>query len=292
MRIGIVGLGRMGGNMRDRLRGAGHEVLGYERKEGHRDVASYEELVGALDPPRVAWSMVPAGAATEAVVGELAGLLSEGDLIVDGANSHFRDSMRRAGELADRGIAYVDAGVSGGVWGLEGGYGLMVGGPDDAVASISPLLDALATEGHWVHVGPSGSGHFTKMIHNGIEYGMMQAYAEGFEILHRSEDFPDIDLHAVAEAWRHGTVIRSWLLDLISAALERDPELSELAAWVDDSGFGRGTVSQAIEEAVPAPAIAAALFARFASRDDSSFAMRLVAALRREFGGHAVQPPD
>jgi len=292
MRIGMVGLGRMGGNMAERLRLAGHEVLGYERKEGQRDVASYDELVGALDPPRIVWMMVPAGGPTEGVVGELAGLLAEGDLIVDGANSHFRDSMRRAGELADRGIAYVDAGVSGGIWGLDGGYGLMVGGSDDAVTRIAPILDALAADGHWIHVGPSGSGHFTKMIHNGIEYGLMQAYAEGFEILHRSDDFPEIDLHAVAEAWRHGTVVRSWLLDLIAAALERDPQLSELAAYVDDSGFGRATVVEAIEEAVPAPAIAAALFARFASRDESSFAMRLVAALRREFGGHAIHEPD
>ena len=292
MRIGMVGLGRMGGNMAERLRRAGHEVLGYERKPGKRDVDSYEELVKRLDPPRIVWMMVPAGDPTEGVVGELAGLLSEGDLIVDGANSHFRDSMRRAGELADRGIAYVDAGVSGGIWGLEGGYGLMVGGSDEAVARVAPIFDALTTDGNWVHVGPSGAGHFTKMVHNGIEYGLMQAYAEGFEILHRSDDFPDIDLHAVAEAWRHGTVVRSWLLDLIAAALEKDPQLSELAAYVDDSGFGRATVAQAIEEAVPAPAIAAALFARFASRDDNSFAMRVVAALRREFGGHAVHEPD
>ena len=288
MQLGMIGLGRMGGNMAERLRRGGHEVVGYARSGG--DVASLEELVERLRPPRVAWAMVPSDAPTEQVIADLRGLLAAGDLVVDGGNSSFRDTMRRAGELAAEGIGLCDAGVSGGVWGLENGYGLMVGGSPEDHARIEPALSTLAPEGGGlVHTGPTGSGHFTKMVHNGIEYGLMQAYAEGLEILHASPDFPDLDLAAIAEAWREGTVIRSWLLDLAASALAEDPKLERLEAWVEDSGEGRWTVIEAIETAVPAPVIAAALFARFASRQDDAFAMRLVAALRREFGGHAVK---
>ena len=289
MQVGMIGLGRMGGNMAKRLREGGHEVLGYSRSSPERDVSSLEELVEALEPPRTVWCMVPAGDPTEAVVGDLKGLLEEGDLVVDGGNSNFRESMRRAEELGERGVLFVDAGVSGGIWGRENGYGLMVGGEGDAVARVSPALDTLSPEGRWVHVGPAGSGHFTKMVHNGIEYGLMQSYAEGLEMLASSREFPEIDLHAVADAWRHGTVIRSWLLDLAALALEKDPGLESLEAYVEDSGEGRWTVQEAIEAAVPTPAIAAALFARFSSRQEDSFAMRMVAALRREFGGHDVK---
>jgi 6-phosphogluconate dehydrogenase len=289
VQLGIVGLGRMGGNMLERLRRGGHDVIGYTRNPEKTEVPSIEELVDRLQPPRVVWTMLPAGEPTEHTVLGLAGLLDEGDVLVDGANSNFRDSMRRAAMLEERGLHFVDAGVSGGIWGLEEGYCLMVGGPEEAVRRVEPALRALAPERGYAHVGPSGAGHFVKTIHNGIEYGLMQAYGEGFDILRGSPDFPDLDLHQVAELWRHGSVVRSWLLDLAAKALADDPDLATLRGYAEDSGHGRSTVHEAIEEAVPAPVIAAALFARFASRQDDSFAMRMVAALRREFGGHGVR---
>ena len=244
-------------------------------------------LAAALPAPRVVWVMVPAGEPTRSTIAELAVLLSPGDLVVDGGNSNYRESIARSEELAANGIGFVDAGVSGGVWGLENGYGLMVGGADEHVGLIRPVLEALAPEGGLVHAGPVGAGHFTKMVHNGIEYGLMQAYAEGFELLAASE--LGIDVPAAVEAWRHGTVIRSWLLDLLARALEEDPGLTLLEGYAEDSGEGRWTVEEAVRLAVPAPAISAALFARFTSRQDESPAMKVIAALRQQFGGHAVR---
>ncbi len=295
----MVGLGRMGGNMSARLVEHGHEVVGYARKDGSRRaaaehgvqaVASLEELVAALEPPRVAWAMVPAGDPTESVVGSLADLFEPGDLLVDGGNSHFKDSIRRAGELRGREVAFVDAGVSGGIWGLREGYCLMLGGDAEAVARLEPALEALAPEKGWAHVGPSGAGHFVKMVHNGIEYGLLQAYGEGFEIL-RASGF-DLDLGRVAEVWRHGSVVRSWLLDLLQKALAEDPGLESVRGYVEDSGEGRWTVQAAIEEDVPAPVITLSLLARLASRQDESFGAKVIAALRREFGGHGVREAD
>jgi len=283
----MVGLGRMGGNMAERLRRQGHEVVGFDRDPDIADVKTLAELVEALPVPRVVWVMVPAGEPTRSTITELGGLLAAGDLVVDGGNSNYRDSIARSQELAAGGIGFVDAGVSGGVWGLENGYGLMVGGADEPVALIWPVLEALAPEdGGLVHAGPVGAGHYTKMVHNGIEYGLMQAYAEGYELLSASE--LGIDVPGAIKAWRHGTVIRSWLLDLLARALEEDPGLAKLKGWADDSGEGRWTVKEAVEHAVPAPVISAALFARFASRQDESPAMKVVAALRQQFGGHPV----
>jgi 6-phosphogluconate dehydrogenase len=287
VKIGMVGLGRMGGNMAERLRRAGHEVVGFDRDPDISDVKSLAELAGALPVPRVVWVMVPAGEPTRSTITELAALLSAGDLVVDGGNSNYRESIARSEELAAKGLGFVDAGVSGGVWGLENGYGLMVGGADGHVALLRPVFEALAPEGGLVHAGPVGAGHFTKMVHNGIEYGLMQAYAEGFELLAASE--LGIDVPAAVEAWRHGTVIRSWLLDLLARALAEDPGLTLLKGYADDSGEGRWTVEEAVRLAVPAPAISAALFARFASRQDESPAMKVIAALRQQFGGHAVR---
>jgi 6-phosphogluconate dehydrogenase len=299
MELGVVGLGRMGGNMATRLVRAGHRVGGFDPAEtsrraaegqGARTTASLEELVSALEAPRTVWLMVPAGDITESTVRTLAELLGGDDLVVDGGNSNWRDSQRRAGELGGRGIAFLDVGVSGGVWGLEEGYCMTIGGRDDAVDRIRPALDALAPVDGWVHVGPAGAGHFVKMVHNGIEYGLLQAYGEGFEILERS-DF-DLDLPAIAQVWRNGSVIRSWLLDLLAGALARDPRLTEVRGYVEDSGEGRWTIQAAIEEDVPAPITALSLFARFASRQDESFSAKVIAALRREFGGHAVREED
>ena len=287
MKLGMVGLGRMGGNMAERLGRDGHEVMSYAQSGGGT-ASSVEELVGQLEPARVVWLMIPAGAPTEGVFTELLGLLEEGDVVVDGGNSNFRDSQRRAAVAAERGLGFVDAGVSGGVWGLENGYCLMVGGEREAVGAVEPALRSLAPEGGYAHVGPAGAGHFVKMVHNGIEYGLMQAYAEGFEILHASEF--DLDLKEVAGIWRYGSVVRSWLLELLHDAFEDEGnELERTAGYVEDSGEGRWTVFEAINESVPAPVIAASLFARFASRQDESYAAKINAALRKQFGGHAVR---
>ncbi len=287
MQIGMVGLGRMGGNMAKRLRQGGHEVIGYARNRAVSDVASLSELVAKLAAPRTVWLMIPAGDPTEQTIQELAGLLETGDLIVDGGNSNFRDSMRRGTELEKQGLLFVDAGTSGGIWGLEKGYCLMVGGSEEAFQRIEPALKTLAPEDGYAHVGPVGAGHFTKMVHNGIEYAMLQAYAEGFEILQSSQF--ELDLHQLAALWNHGSVVRSWLLELAESAFANDPDLSKIRGYVEDSGEGRWTLFEAINEDVPAPTIAASLFARFASRQEDSFGMKVIAALRNEFGGHAVK---
>jgi 6-phosphogluconate dehydrogenase len=291
VQLGLVGLGKMGANMRDRLRAAGVEVLGYARSAGARDVDSLAELVDRLSAPRAVWIMVPAGDPTRDTVNQLAGLLTAGDLVVDGGNSRYTEDHVNAELLARSGIGYLDCGVSGGVWGKDNGYGLMVGGAAESVERLMPVFDALRPEGPrdegFVHAGGVGAGHFAKMVHNGVEYGLMQAYAEGFELLEAADVVTDVP--AVLKAWRRGTVVRSWLLDLLVAALDKDPELAQLRGWVADSGEGRWTVEEAINHSVPAPVISAALFARFASRQDDSPAMRAVAALRQQFGGHAVQ---
>jgi 6-phosphogluconate dehydrogenase len=287
MKLGMVGLGRMGGNMAERLRGDGHEVMSYARSGGGT-ASSLAELVAQLEPTRVVWLMIPAGAPTEGAFNELLDLVGEGDVLVDGGNSNFRDSQRRAAVATERGVRFIDAGVSGGVWGLENGYCLMVGGDAEAVRVVEPALRSLAPEGGYAHVGPSGAGHFVKMVHNGIEYGLMEAYAEGFEIMHGSEF--QLDLAEIAGIWRYGSVVRSWLLELLHAALEEEGnELERTAGYVEDSGEGRWTVFEAINESVPAPVIAASLFARFASRQDESYAAKINAALRKQFGGHAVR---
>jgi len=291
VQLGLVGLGKMGSNMRDRLRAAGIEVLGFARSAGARDVDSLAELVDRLEAPRNVWIMVPSGEATRDTVTQLAGLLADGDLLVDGGNSRYTEDQAHAELLARSGIGYLDCGVSGGVWGKSNGYGLMVGGAAESVERLMPVFDALRPEGPrdegFVHAGGAGAGHFAKMVHNGVEYGLMQAYAEGFELLEAADVVTDVP--AVLKAWRRGTVVRSWLLDLLVAALDQDPELAQLRGWVADSGEGRWTVEEAINHSVPAPVISAALFARFASRQDDSPAMRAVAALRQQFGGHAVQ---
>ncbi len=289
MKLGMVGLGRMGGGMSERLRQGGHEVIGFDRDPAVSQAASLEDLVAALAPPRHVWMMLPAGQPTEQTIEALSTLLSPDDLVVDGGNSNFRDSIRRAEELAADGILFVDAGVSGGVWGLKEGFCLMLGGTDGALARLAPALETLAPPDGWRHVGPSGSGHFVKMVHNGIEYGLMQSYAEGFDILQSSSVFPSLDLASIAEVWRHGSVVRSWLLDLAAGALQKDPGLEEVKGYVEDSGEGRWTVIEALEEDVPAPVITLSLFARFASRREDAFSNRMLAALRREFGGHAVK---
>jgi 6-phosphogluconate dehydrogenase len=287
MRIGLVGLGRMGANMAERLRRHGHEVETYARTDPARTVTSLEELVSRLEAPRVVWLMVPAGDATEGAYETLLGLLDPGDLLVDGGNSNFRDSQRRGKGASEKGIRFLDAGVSGGIWGLEGGYCVMVGGDAEAFTLIEPLCRDLTDPGGYAHVGTSGAGHFTKMVHNGIEYGMMQAFAEGFEIMSASEF--DLDLRQLAALWQHGSVVRSWLLELLERALDQDPGLEGIRGYVEDSGEGRWTVQAAIDERVPAPVITASLFARFASRQDESFAAKVNAALRNQFGGHAVK---
>jgi 6-phosphogluconate dehydrogenase len=288
MRLGMVGLGRMGGNMTERLRRAGHRVETYARTAPERTTSSLAELVGKLEQPRVVWLMVPAGEPTESAVQTLLSLLEGGDILVDGGNSNFRDSQRRAAQAAAREVVFLDAGVSGGIWGLREGYCIMVGGPEQGFRAIEPLLRDLAQEGGYAHVGPSGAGHFVKMVHNGIEYGMMQALAEGFEIMHASE--LGLDLRQVAALWQRGSVVRGWLLELLERALAEDPGLASIRGYVEDSGEGRWTVETAIAEGVPAPVIALSLFARFASRQEESFAAKVNAALRRQFGGHAVKP--
>ncbi len=292
MDIGLVGLGKMGGNMRTRMRNAGHTVVGYDRNPDVSDVESLAELVEQLPSPKVVWVMVPAGDPTHETVAALGDLLGEGDLVVDGGNSRWTDDARHAEHLAERGVGFVDCGVSGGVWGLENGYALMCGGSEEDVAKVQPAFDALKPEGErgFVHAGRKpGAGHFAKMVHNGIEYAMMQSYAEGFELLEKVDLVENVT--DVFDSWREGTVIRSWLLDLLVAALQEDDHLDSLRGYADDSGEGRWTVEAAIDHAVPLHAIAASLFARFSSRQDDSPAMKAVAAMRNQFGGHATKTP-
>jgi 6-phosphogluconate dehydrogenase len=288
MQLGLVGLGRMGGNMRERLRRAGHEVIGYDRNPDVSDAASLAEMVQGLAAPRAVWVMVPSEV-TGPTVDALRDLLSEGDIVIDGGNSRFTDDVPRAEALSKRGIGYVDVGVSGGIWGLDNGYGLMVGGDEAHVAQLQPIFDALKPAGEFgfAHAGPVGAGHYAKMVHNGIEYGLMHAYAEGYELLMASEHVTNVP--AVIKSWREGTVVRSWLLDLLDRALDEDPTLASLRGYADDTGEGRWTVEEAIRLAVPMNIIAASLFARFASRQDDSPAMKAIAALRNQFGGHAVK---
>ncbi len=296
MELGFVGLGRMGGSMVTRLVQGGHRIVAYDRSSGAATAASasgaevvttLEELPKALQPPRAVWIMVPAGEPTESTIRTLAGMLARDDIVVDGGNTRWKDDVRRGGELATRGVHYVDAGTSGGIWGLQNGYCLMVGGESAAVDRLGPIFTTLAPPDGWLHVGGIGAGHYVKMIHNGIEYAMMQAYAEGFELMSESEY--RLELPRIAALWNRGSVVRSWLLELAAAALEADPTLERLKPYVEDSGEGRWTVEDAVEKGVPAPAITAALFARFRSRRDNSFADRLLAALRNQFGGHAVR---
>lgn len=302
MEIGMIGLGKMGANMSIRLLQGGHQVIAYSRNKdsileaeshGAKGAYSLEELVNQLQTPRIVWLMVPAGEPTESVTNSLANLLSPGDTIIDGGNSNYKDSIRRAATLKKDGISLLDVGTSGGIWGLHEGYCLMVGGEQSVVEMVKPILQTLAPapEKGWGYIGASGSGHFVKMIHNGIEYGMMQAYAEGFEILHAKEDLA-LDLHKVAEIWRNGSVIRSWLLDLASNVLAKNPELDGIKGWVADSGEGRWTVLEAIDLGVPAPVITQSLLSRFASRQDDGYAARLLAALRSQFGGHSIKRAD
>ena len=289
MELGLIGLGKMGGNMRERLRRAGHTVVGYDRNREVSDVDSLEAMVQQLSAPRVVWVMVPAGDPTKETIHTVADLLDEGDVIVDGGNSRWTDDQVHGEELAARGIGFVDCGVSGGVWGLENGYALMAGGQKQHIELVQPIFDALKPEGEfgWVHAGKVGAGHFSKMVHNGIEYAVMQAYAEGFELLEAVDEVDNVT--EVFRSWREGTVIRSWLLDLLVAALDEDQGLTGIEGYAEDSGEGRWTVQAAIDNAVPMPAISAALFARFASRQDDSPAMKAVAAMRNQFGGHAVK---
>ncbi|GAB3195585.1 decarboxylating 6-phosphogluconate dehydrogenase [Geodermatophilus arenarius] len=298
MQLGLIGLGKMGGNMATRLRRAGHEVVGFDHHPEKRDVDSLEALVGALSAPRVVWVMVPAGEPTRETVRQLGELLEPGDVVVDGGNSKFTDDKVHAEMLGEKGIGYVDAGVSGGVWGLENGYALMVGGSKDDVAKVQPVFDALRPPtptdesgqempgAGFVHAGPVGAGHYAKMVHNGIEYALMQAYGEGYELLAAVDLVEDVP--GVIASWTQGTVIRSWLLDLLVRALQEDPQLEKISGYAEDSGEGRWTVQEAIDHAVPMPTIAASLFARFVSRQDDSPTMKAVAALRQQFGGHAV----
>jgi 6-phosphogluconate dehydrogenase len=292
MELGMVGLGRMGAGMARRLSEGGHRVVGWTPSgrtvEGIEAAGSVEDLVGRLAAPRVVWVMVPAGDPTEQVIRRLLGLLSPGDVLVDGGNSNYRDSIRRAEACAARGVEFCDAGTSGGIWGPKIGYCLMVGGSEEAFRRIEPLLRTLAPEDGYLRTGPVGSGHYVKMVHNGIEYGLLQAYGEGFEIL-GAAPFA-LDLAAVAELWLHGSVVRSWLLELARDALRRDPGLERVRGYVEDSGEGRWTVLEAIDRDVPAPVIALSLLARFRSRQDDSFSAKLIAALRHGFGGHAVKP--
>ena len=299
MNLGMIGLGRMGGNMATRLIRGGHSVVGFDpnadaRKaledDGGGSVGSLEALVAALPAPRALWMMVPAGKITDQTVEALAALLAPGDVVIDGGNSNYKDTLRRAEALAGKQVGYVDCGTSGGVWGLAEGYSLMVGGDKAVVERLRPLFETLApaTDRGWGHVGPVGSGHFTKMVHNGIEYGLMQAYAEGFSILQHKQEF-GLDLHQVAEIWRHGSVVRSWLLDLTADALGKNPGMDGISPWVADSGEGRWTLQEAIDLDVPAPVIALSLISRLRSRDDDSYADKLLAAMRNEFGGHAIK---
>ncbi|MEZ0074510.1 phosphogluconate dehydrogenase (NAD(+)-dependent, decarboxylating) [Planotetraspora sp. GP83] len=288
MQIGMIGLGKMGGNMAERLRRGGHDVVGYDRDPSISDAGSLKDLVDRLQAPRLVWVMVPAGGPTRATIEQLRDLLSSGDLVVDGGNSHYKDDLKHAAELNEHGIQFVDVGVSGGVWGLRNGYALMAGGSAEDVQRLDPIFQTLKPEGEdgFVHAGSVGAGHFAKMVHNGIEYGMMQAFAEGWELLEASDVVNDVP--GTFKSWRNGTVIRSWLLDLLVRALEHDADLDDLKGYAEDSGEGRWTVQAAVDHAVPLPAITAALYARFSSRQADSPAMKMVAALRNQFGGHAV----
>ena len=291
MQLGLVGLGKMGFNMRQRLRGGGHEVVGYDPRPEISDVASLAALAETLAAPRVVWVMVPSGPITSETIGALAEVLDDGDLVVDGGNSRYTEDRPHAELLGRRGIGFVDAGVSGGVWGLTEGYGLMVGGSDADVARLMPIFDTLRPAGDpadgFVHAGPVGAGHYAKMVHNGIEYGLMMAYAEGYELL--AAEPLITDTQAVIQAWTNGTVVRSWLQQLLAKALREDPGFADISDYTEDSGEGRWTVEEAIRHRVPTPVIAASLFARFASRQDQSPTMKAVSALRNQFGGHAVQ---
>jgi 6-phosphogluconate dehydrogenase len=297
MRLAMIGLGRMGGNMVERLLGGGHEVVVYDRSadavaasvaKGATAASSLAAVCAQLVAPRVVWVMVPAGAPTQQTVDELSALLQPGDVVIDGGNSNFRDSMRRADALATKGINFIDAGTSGGIWGLTVGYCLMVGASDKAFATCEPIFKTLAPENGYARMGPPGSGHYVKMIHNGIEYGMLQAYAEGYEILHASNDFT-LDLHQIAALWNRGSVVRSWLNELAEAAFAKSGDLADLRGYVDDSGEGRWTVDEAMRLDVPAPVITLSLLARLRSRQPESFSAKVIAALRNEFGGHAVK---
>jgi 6-phosphogluconate dehydrogenase len=288
MQLGMIGLGRMGNGMTERLREHDHDVKTYDPNVDARTAASLEELKSQLDAPRAFWLMIPAGKITEDAFQELLRIADEGDTIVDGGNSNFRDSQRRHAEAQAKGIHFVDAGVSGGIWGLKVGFCLMVGGDDEPVGRLEPIFTSLAPEDGYAHVGSSGAGHFVKMVHNGIEYGLMQAYAEGFEIMDHSEF--DLDLEQISGIWRYGSVVRSWLLELLHEAFDQHgSKLEDIAPYVEDSGEGRWTIHEAIAENVPAPVIAASLFARFASRDEINFAAKVAAALRNQFGGHAIK---
>ena len=299
MKLGMIGLGRMGSNMAQRIARGGHQVVGFDpnpqarnelEAKGAASADSLAALVAALPAPRAVWLMVPAGDITDGTLKDLLPLLAAGDTVIDGGNSNYKDTIRRAQMFADKQIDYIDCGTSGGIWGLAEGYSLMIGGGKTAVERMRPLFEALAPakDQGWGHVGPVGSGHFTKMIHNGIEYGMMQAYAEGFSILKHKSDFA-LDLHQVAEIWRYGSVVRSWLLDLTADALEKNPSMSGIAPYVVDSGEGRWTVDEAIALNVPAPVITQSLIERLRSRDDDSFTDKLLSAMRNEFGGHAIK---
>jgi 6-phosphogluconate dehydrogenase len=302
MELGIVGLGRMGGNMAQRLINAGHQIMVYDpvpeavkAMEGHGAAGSNSltDLISKLEHPRTVWLMVPSGEPTENIISALAIELSAGDTILDGGNSYYKDSVRRAELLAQNGIHFLDVGVSGGIWGLKEGYSLMVGGSEEMFQTLEPIFQSLApaADRGYGYVGPSGAGHFVKMVHNGIEYGLMEAYAEGFELMQAKQEF-DLDLHQIAEIWRYGTVIRSWLLDLTAIALSDDPKLEGIQAFVEDTGEGRWTVQESIELAVPVPVITQSLQARFRSRQDQPFGAKLLAAMRNQFGGHQVRRKD
>ncbi|MBV8301909.1 MAG: decarboxylating 6-phosphogluconate dehydrogenase [Candidatus Dormibacteraeota bacterium] len=298
MQIGFVGLGKMGGNMVHRLREHGHDVVAFDPSEqaraavaelGATAVTSLDELVAHLQAPRGVWVMVPSGRITEDTVNRLFELLSNGDTVIDGGNSNYHDSVARAKRAAERGIAFIDAGTSGGVWGLQVGYCLMAGGDATAVEHWRPVFETLAPPDGFLHTGPAGSGHFVKMVHNGIEYGMLQAYAEGFAVMQAKQDFGTLDLHAIAHLWNQGSVVRSWLLELAERAFAEDPQLEKLRGWVEDSGEGRWTMQEAMELSVPAPVLAVSLMARYQSRLPDGFGNKVIAALRNQFGGHAVQ---
>jgi len=288
MELGMIGLGRMGNGMTARLREGGHDIQTYDPKVEARTADSLAELKEQLEPPRPFWLMIPAGKITEDSFHELLGIADEGDTIIDGGNSNFHDSKRRYQEAKDKGIHFVDVGVSGGIWGLEVGFCLMAGGDDEPVSRLEPIFETLAPEDGWAHVGPSGAGHFVKMVHNGIEYGLMQAYAEGFELMDHCEY--ELDLLQISGIWRYGSVVRSWLLELLHSTFEQHgSDLGDIAPYVEDSGEGRWTLDEAIKMSVPAPVLAASLFARFGSRDEIKFSAKVAAALRNEFGGHAVR---